>query len=552
MKFQPAGPERYAHQRRGLKKLVQNKGVGALLFDPGTGKTATTLDYVSVLGLASKREEIRVLVICPLAGMDTWVSQSQIYVAQGLNVWAESLGGSLEERAEALAARGGHPFRRSLRRKPMSARRARRMTAAHPRALHYDRSWSWAARTDRAISHADGPDGLGTSRPRIVIEVLNFDTFSSRRERGSSTVADLMLRAIERYAPDLVVVDESHKIKGASSNVSRFMARLSSRVPRRILLTGTVMPHSPLDVYGQWRFLDPMAFSTVASGKRKPASFGEFKDRYARLGGYMGREVIGYQNLDDMQDTMAQLAIVARKEDSLDLPPVSDVIVPVRLSTAEEAAYVQMSQRLVASMGSQQSTARNRLTQLMRLRQITSGYLPDDNGQNQVIGQSKLRVIQSLVEDTLAGEKRIVIFCNFTAEILELSRLLQAKGTRVDVIRGGVSSEERIAIRQRFGSDSPERIVLVAQISTLSLAVNELVTASHAIFGSLTQRRDDLVQARDRLNRVGQTKPVTYWYAISPGTVDEVIWKSIQQRSNLEAAMLSHITQVAQQGSTSL
>lgn len=266
----------------------------------------------------------------------------------------------------------------------------------------------------------------------------------------------------------------------------------------------------------------------------------------------MGREVVGYQNLDDMQDTMAQLAIVARKEDSLDLPPVSDVIVPVRLSTAEEAAYVQMSQRLVASMGPQQSTARNRLTQLMRLRQITSGYLPDDNGQTQVIGQSKLRVIQSLVEDTLAGEKRIVIFCNFTAEILELSRLLQTKGTRVDVIRGGVSSEERIAIRQRFGSDSPERIVLVAQISTLSLAVNELVTASHAIFGSLTQRRDDLVQARDRLNRVGQTKPVTYWYAISPGTVDEVIWKSIQQRSDLEAAMLSHITQVAQQGSTSL
>ena len=83
----------------------------------------------------------------------------------------------------------------------------------------------------------------------------------------------------------------------------------------------------------------------------------------------------------------------------------------------------------------------------------------------------------------------------------------------------------------------------MAQIKTMSLAVNELVTASHAIFGSLSQQRDDYIQARDRLDRIGQTQPVTFWHVIVPGTVDEVILKSHRDRTDLENAMLRHIAE---------
>src|SRR5699024_7249219 len=71
--FIPAGPTRFKHQKVGLKRLLKQQGVGALVFDPGLGKTATTIDYLSVLALASGWEEVRVLVICPLAAVDTWV-----------------------------------------------------------------------------------------------------------------------------------------------------------------------------------------------------------------------------------------------------------------------------------------------------------------------------------------------------------------------------------------------------------------------------------------------------------------------------------------------
>lgn len=500
-----------------------------------TGKTATTLDYASLLALKSPRREARVLVLGPLAAVDTWVTQSREYVAEGVAVWAEALGGSIRQKAEALASRGGNAPKASITR------------GEAPRALGHRRALALDIRPADGVTARpqDGPDGLGTTLPRLVLISVNLDSFNSRASVGSGgrTMADLMVDAVRRFGPDLIVVDESHRIKSATSNTSRAVARLTPLSPRRVILTGTVMPHSPLDVFGQWRFLDPYAFGTrMADGTTRPATFGNFRSRYARMGGWMGKEVLGFKNLDEMRAIMARNSIVARKTDALDLPPVTETVVRVDLSPAEKRAYEQMRKDLAVRFSSgQSSSVPNRLAQLMRLRQITSGYLPDDSGDLRVVGESKARVVRSLVHDTLAGESRLVVFAHFTPEIDLLSRILQEKGTEVEVITGATKAGDRARIRKRFGSSDPTRIVLIAQTRTLSLAVNELVTASHAIFASLSQQRDDDEQAIARLDRQGQRRPVTIWRAIAPGTVDEVILGSHRDRTNLESAMLRHI-----------
>ncbi len=537
MKYEPKGPPRYRHQNEGLRKLIATKGTGALLFDPGLGKTMTALDFASILAL--KLGEARILVTCPLVAVDTWVDQARKFVSDQVNVWAEVIGGSIVQRAEALAARGGNPFKRAGKEVAQSRREA-------PRALGVRRAVVWYARADgrsTQISPSEGPDGLGDAKPKLIIEIINLDAFSSRQTYGSRTIADVMLAAVHRYKPDLVIVDEMHKIKGATSNVSRLISRVGDIVPRRIGLTGTVMPAGPLDVFGQWRFIDPYAF-----GHRKPdgtvarSTMGSFRDEFAVLGGYLGREVIGYRNLNDMQRIMAQRAVVARKEDALDLPEITDINVPVHLSPREEKAYQDLKKdlRAILTQG-QATTVDNRLTQMLRLRQITSGHLPDDQGVMHDLGSSKAKVIDGIVNDTLAGEHRIVIFCVFTAEIKDLTQRLKRPGTDVLVATGATSTRERMALRARFGSDDPTRMIFLAQIQTMSLAVNELVTANHAVFGSLSQRRDELVQARDRLHRIGQTRPVTFWYALVPSSVDDVIMQSHMDRTNLEQAMLNHI-----------
>lgn len=509
--FTPAGPPRFAHQRRGLIDVIRNRGVHALLFEPGTGKTATTLDYASILALKAPGGRVKVLVIGPLAALDTWVTQAPVYVAEGINVHAEALGGSIRQKAETLHARGGGDLRTGLRRAIASSQR-----------------------------EGTDPD----NDPHLTIVAVNFDSFASRaRISASRTAADLMVDAVRAYQPDLIVVDESHRIKGPTSNTSKAIARLTPLCRRRIILTGTVMPHSPLDVFAQWRFLDPMAFGTpMADGSRRPATFGGFRSTYARMGGWMGKEVLGFKNLDEMQDIMAANATVVRKEDALDLPPVTDVVVPVHLSAKEQRAYQEMKSDLAVQLDSGAlASVPNRLAQLMRLRQITSGYLPDDSGQIEVLGESKAKVVHSIVHDTLAGERRVVVFAHFRHEIDTLTTMLAQSGTKVVTISGDTPAKERAAIRALFGSDTPERIVLVAQIKTMSLAVNELVTASHAVFASLPNQRDDIEQARARLDRQGQTRPVTIWTAAAPGTVDDVILKAYHDRTDLETAILNHV-----------
>lgn len=536
--FKPRGPERFKHQRRGLVNIIKSKGVHALLYDPGTGKTATTLDYASILALKSPTGEARVLVIAPLAAIDTWVGQSLTYVADGVDIWAEALGGSIRQRAQALASRGGRPFKDSS-----SAR------AKSPRAHGWRRAVDVQTRIAgvEGVGNPHGPDSL-TGEHKLILCAVNIDSFKSRAalHPGSSrTVTDYVLEAVKRFQPDLIVVDESHKIKSASSNSSRAIARAGKLSRRRIILTGTVMPHGPMDVYGQWRFLNPLAFKVRDRyGDDRAMNFSQFKSRYAVLGGWMGKEIVSYQNLDEMQNVMSLNSTVAKKEEALDLPKTTDVIVPVTLSPAEAKAYNDMKHDLAIEFADADATVPNMLAQMMRLRQITSGYVADDNGDIRQIGFSKVKTIKSLVEDTLAGESRIVIFSNFRHEITALQDHLAAKGTEILTVTGDTHADDRLKMRQRFGSDDPARLVMIAQVKTMSLAVNELVTASHAIFGSLSMERDDYIQSRDRLDRLGQKLPVTFWYAIVPGSIDSVIMKSHQDRTNLENAILAHISEV--------
>ena len=515
--FVPGGPPRYSYQKRGLRKLIDTKGVTALLFEPGMGKSAVVVDYACLLA-AKTQAEVRVLVVCPLAAVDTWVLHMRKFASPQVSWWAEALGdGTIAERCKVLAQRGPDT--------PPTRRLSRAKIAV---------AWD-------AYGWVDSPG------PKVVMTVVNLDTFAQRapaRKGSSRTKADLVLAAIKRYSPDLMVVDESHRIKGVSSNASRLCARVTRHVPRRVILTGTVMPHSPLDVFAQWRFLAPTEFGDVLpDGTRKTATYGGFRDRYAVMGGWMGRQPVGFRHLDEMQAIMARHAVVARKDEAPDLPPTTDVIVPVNLSPIEASVYAAMKKQLGTLLATGQlATASNRLVQITRLRQITAGHLPDDTGAVNVLGDSKVRTIASLVNDTLTSEKRIVIFTNFTHELDALADLL-GKSRDLEVLRidGNTPTATRTAYRERFGSDDPARLVMVAQIKTMSLAVNELVTASHAIFASLSMQRDDLIQAQDRLNRIGQTRPVTYWYALAPGTVDEAILAAHQARTDVETAILDHI-----------
>lgn len=490
--FVPKVPS-FKHQVEGLKLLIENDGVYALLWDPGTGKTKTVIDYVSWLALAAGRE-VRVLVVCPKAVTDSWVTQVGQFSC--VSHRAEVVTGSINDKAAHLVA------------------------------------WK---------------DNPSAGHPMITVQVMNLETFSSRRtvsKTSSKLHSDLLLESVKKYAPHVLVVDESHRVKGKSSNAGRLLQRIAPHIKRRIELTGTPMPHSPLDVWSQFRILDPNVFATNG----KSWSFSQFQAKYAIMGGYYGKEILGFQYLDDLERRMATRSMVVRKEDALDLPPVTEIIRPFTLDAAEQRVYTKMvTDMLVELENGNFMSAPSRLTQMLRLRQITSGYVKGDGATEYThLGESRLTATMDLLEDLMATEHRVVVFAWGRPEVDRLVAKINASthlyGTRAEAITGDTKDADRMKLRQEFAkTDDPNRLILVCQWRTVSLGVNEFVSASHAVFLSLSQQRDDLIQGKGRLDRQGQTKPVTFWYVQAPGTVDEVILNSHQTRTDLEDALLAHI-----------
>lgn len=528
--FKPGGPPRMAHQVSALQDVIRNKGSHALLMDMGTGKTAVVWDYLSLLAL--RYGECRVLIVCPKVVRDSWGQQGLRFAHPQVSLWCETLTGLRQDKADRMAALGVDT--------------ALRMAPQRPEVTLRDAGNPHVAVNPRNL----GPGAMRA--PRVVAAIANFDTFSSRARRGSKTMADVMVAAVAKFNPHVLVVDEGHFARNPS-NTGRCLARIARKVPRRLLLTGTPMPHSPIDILQQWHIVDPDEFVTEHG---RPWGRPTFLAQYAVLGGWQGKEVIKWRGLDHLQERIAKRATVVKKEEAIDLPPVTESVIRFALSTKERAAYKEMAKRMVVSLENGELTEDNRLVQMLRLRQITSGFVHDTGtGQDEILGTSKLDAAVEILDDVLAGEKRAVVFCWSRLEMVRLAERF-GRGRLWDaeplLISGQTKDVDRKAILARFLSVKlhPERLVVIAQIRTVSVGINEFISASNVLFLSLSQQREEFLQARDRLHRIGQEKPVTVHVLLAKNSIDEQIWRHYQQRTDLESAVLEHVKAIGRGSST--
>jgi SNF2 family DNA or RNA helicase len=121
------------------------------------------------------------------------------------------------------------------------------------------------------------------------------------------------------------VLDESHRIKAPGGQASRYLARLAVKQQhaRRLCLTGTPMPHSPLDLYGQFRFLDPQVFGT---------SYTRMRARYAECDVRFPSKVKFWKNQDELASKLDAHSWRVTADEVLDLPEAIHETIPVELS----------------------------------------------------------------------------------------------------------------------------------------------------------------------------------------------------------------------------
>ena len=314
---------------------------------------------------------------------------------------------------------------------------------------------------------------------------------------------------------DCVVFDESSKIKAPGGRASRFCARIPAR--HRLALTGTPMPHSPLDIYAQYRAVDPGIFGS---------SFIKFRAQYGVMGGYQGKVVVDFQNQDDMRRRIDEIRFEVR-DDALDLPPIQTVDVPVSLGTKAVRHYGELSEEFITGVHEGTVTASNALVRLLRLQQVTSGYLPvedEDTGEVTLVelGHEKADALQELLES--ASNEPVVVFCRFRHDLDIIRKIAESLDRTFGEISGRTNDLD--------DWDLGEIDVLGVQIQAGGMGI-DLTRARYSIYFSLGFSLGDYQQSVARIHRPGQTKPVTIYHLVAVGTVDQSIIASLEKKRDV-------------------
>ena len=325
----------------------------------------------------------------------------------------------------------------------------------------------------------------------------------------------------------MIAIDESTTIKTPTSNRTKSILKLRQDAKYRRILTGSPVTKSPLDLFSQCLFLDPWLLNHQ--------SYYTFKARYAvtkkiEVQGRRIEIVVGYRNLPELSEKIKPFSKRILKEDCLDLPAKSFIKHTVELTKEQNKVYEQMKKEAIAFLdGKMQSTA-TVMTQLMRLHQITCGHFTADDGTIKDLPCSRLTELMSILENV---EGKTIIWSHYTHDvkrIIEKIKEVYGDESVVDYF-GETDQENRSKNIKRFQTDDKCRF-FVGTTHTGGYGIT-LTAGSTMIYFSNGYDLEKRQQSEARIDRIGQTKKMTYIDIMAQDTIDEHIVKALRNKVNI-------------------
>ena len=372
-------------------------------------------------------------------------------------------------------------------------------------------------------------DTLFKTGEELHVLIMNVEAFSTKKG------VDFAHKFLSCHNA-LIAIDESTTIKNPGAKRTKNILGLAKHSKYRRILTGSPVTKSPLDLYTQCYFLSPWLLDH--------SSFYTFKNRYAvmRTANFGGRSVqivVGYRNLGELSEKLKNFSYRVLKDDCLDLPKKTFMKRIVQLSDEQKKVYSQMKQTALAFLNGKAATTATVMTQLMRLHQITCGHFTSDDGTTQVLKNNRIEELIDLLHEV---HGKVVIWAHYRHDIETIVEHIKKEfNTGVDnsvmTYYGDTSVEDRQkAIKEIQDPDSPVRF-LVGTPQTGGYGIT-LTAASTMIYYSNGYDLEKRQQSEARIDRIGQTKPMTYVDIIAEDTVDERIVKALRKKINIASQVM--------------
>jgi SNF2 family DNA or RNA helicase len=360
----------------------------------------------------------------------------------------------------------------------------------------------------------------------LHILVMNVEAFSTKK---GTQFAQKFLSCHKT----LMAIDESTTIKNPTAARTKSIIDLGKEVKYKRILTGSPVTKSPLDLFTQCYFLDPWLL--------EHQSYYSFKTRYAVMrrilvGGRSVEIVTGYRNLRELSDKIKPFSYRVLKDDCLDLPPKTFMKRIIKLSDQQQKLYNQMKQLALAELNGKLVTTASVLTQLMRLHQITCGHFTADDGSTQILANERLDELLNVLNEI---EGKAVIWAHYRYDIKVIVEALKKEFGDNSVVTyyGDTSTDDRQkAIKKIQDPESPVRFI-VGTPQTGGYGIT-LTGASTMIYYSNGYDLEKRQQSEARIDRIGQTKNMTYIDIIAENTIDDKIVKALRTKVNIASQVM--------------
>ena len=372
---------------------------------------------------------------------------------------------------------------------------------------------------------------VAQDKPRIFL--INVEAL--RTADGFKTATQFLASSpypAERH----MVVDESTCIKNPKALQTKRVLDLSSCVDRRWVLNGTPITQSPLDLFTQCRFLskDAIPFNTYTAFKHSFAI-----ETVVTMGSRAFRKVIGYQNLEQLTKLLEPFTLRIEKKDCLDLPNKTFMQHAIELTPKQQRVYDSMKNDCLALLDNGELvTSTLALTKIVKLHQILTGFVTDDDGTEHAIENNRIAALMQIAETT----QPLVVFCAYKFNIKQIKEELTKRFPEKTIAEyhGDVSDRVRNQSVQDFQNGNAD-FFLATSAGAKGLTLHR---ASTMVYYSNNYSLETRLQSQDRIHRIGQEKKCTYIDLVVPQTVDDAILKRLEEKKELSSMVLDDLIQI--------
>lgn len=357
--------------------------------------------------------------------------------------------------------------------------------------------------------------------PHQFFWITNIETLrggSFKEKQGKRTVirfpiAEKIQELCDRGIIGMIAFDEAHKAKNPDSQQGKALLSIDCKGPK-IPMSGTFVLNNPLDLYLPLRW---SGFETH--------SFYAYKQHYCKMGGFGGKEIVGYKNLDELRSMVSKVMLRRVKGDVLDLPPKVHTIEWVDAYPEQKSLYKDVRDQVRDNID-KVKVHPDPLSEMLRLRQVTGypGILSST-----VTKSAKMDRMEELVEDEVSVGGKAIIFSNWS----EMTNVIRHKLKKYNpaYITGEVGSVQRMEEKDRFQND-PNCKVMIGTIGALGTGFT-LTAAQLVIFVDEPWNRGIKDQAEDRAHRIGTRGTVRIVTILTRDTVDEGVYNLVQKKGKM-------------------